>query len=149
MPFDLLETQTKATMPPMASLSYMRGRKASHDDSGDDEGTPKIRPKLIVTLPTTVCITQAERFAIFIGTGEDRGKIRICGLKKGVPGGVIGTTFKQHVMLRFGFVPKFGNESFATVKCPITRIDNDTYEIEVPPEILADSIPQIPLRKRA
>jgi hypothetical protein len=131
MPFELLETQTKDNMPPMASLSYLR-----HVRKGKEMDRGKIKPRLTVTLPTKICISKQKKFAIYVGTGTDRGKVRVCGLKPGVPGGVKGTDFKSHVIIRFGHVPKLGDEIFDGIKCPIVRIDDDTYEIAVPDGLL-------------
>lgn len=132
MPFELLETQTKENMPPMASLSYLRQvRKGKEMDRG------KVKPKLTVTLPTVICVSKCKKFSIFVGTGTDRGKVRICGLKPGTAGGIKATDFKNHLIIRFGFVPRFGDEIFDGMKCPVARIDDDTYEIKVDLDLLA------------
>lgn len=124
MPFEVLETQTKENMPPTASLSYLRAIRKGKEGRAD-----KIKPKLTVTLPTVICVSKCKKFRILVGTGQDRGKLRIEGLKPGIPGGVKGTDFKNHLVLRFGHVPKLGEEIFDGVRCPIVRIDDDTYEL--------------------
>ena len=142
MPFELLETQTKENMPPMASLSYLRSVR-----KGKEMDRAKVKPKLIVTLPTSICISKCKKFAIFVGTGADRGKVRICGLKQGAVGGVKATDFKSHIIMRFGFVPKFGDEIFDGMKCPVSRIDDDTYEIKVDADLLvAVDVPDMKLK---
>ena len=67
-----------------------------------------------------------------VGTGAQKGILRIKCVAKGVPGAVAkGSDFKNHVKLKFGFVPKFGDECFDGVKCPFVRVDDDTYEIKI------------------
>ena len=145
MPFEIIETVTKDNQPPMASVSYMR-----HVRKGKEMDRSKIKPKLIVTLPTVICISKCKKFRILIGTGADRGKIRIEGLKQGVPGGIKATDFKGYIMLRFGHVPSFGDEIFEGVKCPIVRVDEDTYDLKIPEGlVLAIPTTATPLKKLA
>jgi hypothetical protein len=146
MPFEDLETITKANMPPQASLSYMRQIRKGKEIDRD-----KVKPKLILTLPTSIVISKCEKFCIQIGSGQDFGKMRVIGMKKGVPGkGVKPSEFKSYLVLRFGYVPKFGDEIFDGMKCPIVRIDDDTYEIALSFNPLAqEEVPTVPLRKRA
>jgi hypothetical protein len=148
MPFEELETVRKDNMPPAALLSYMRQvRKGKEMDRG------KIKPKLIVTIPTVICVSKCEKFIVQVGTGADKGKMRIVGVKKGVPGknAVRGTVFKTAIIMRFGHVPRFGDEIFDGVRCSIVRRDDDTYEITLPDDFsLADEAPvALPLRKSA
>jgi hypothetical protein len=135
MPFEELETETKANMPPMASLSYLTGKRKDSKNKGI------MKPKLIVSLPTSIVISKCEKFVIQIGTGQDFGKLRIVGLQKGVPGkGVSPTDFKAHIMLRFGHVPCFGDEIWDGVQVPIVRVDDDIYDLTVPREILPQEV---------
>jgi hypothetical protein len=133
MPFEDLETHTKANTPPMASLSYLT--HARNTAKPRKAGTPPPKPKLLVTLPTVICISKCKKFAIAVGTGADRNKLRITGLKPGVPGGVTGVNFKAFIRLHFGHVPRFGDDIFDGVKCAIVRVDDDTYDLTVPPEV--------------
>jgi len=130
MPFDELETITKANEPPTASLSYTR-----HHRKGQlpKEGT---RPKLIVTVPAVIMISQAKLFRLFVGTGEDEGKLRLCGVPPGTKGAVKGTDFKSFVVIRFGYVPRFGDEIFDGVRCEVVRVTDDSYDLLVPAAIL-------------
>lgn len=131
MPFEILETITKQNAAPTAKLSYLR-----HVRKGKEMDRSKVKPNLTVTMPTTICLSKAEKFQIFIGSGVDSGKLRICGLKKGVPGGVKAKEFKTHIILRFGYVPTLGDEIFDKVECAIVRVDTDTYDLTVPSECL-------------
>lgn len=93
----------------------------------------KVKPKLIVTLPTVVCgVAKSERFLFLLGTGADAGKIRIKGAKKDDKKAVKPSEFKSHLMLRFGHVPKLGNAIFDGMHCPVKRISDEEYEIEAP-----------------
>lgn len=141
MPFEVLETQTKANMPTTALLSYLR-----HVRKGKEADRGKVKPKLIVTLPTAICISKKPKFAIYVGTGSDRGKVRICAIAAGVPGGIKATDFKSFLVIRFGYVPRFGDEIFDGIRCPIVRVDDDTYELTVGVELLAAEEPAMPLR---
>jgi hypothetical protein len=86
MPFENLETITKANMPPMAKLSYMPPTVRVGKSPAKKARDPK--PQLIVSIPTTICGTaKAKAFALLLGTGDDLGKLRIKGLKKDVGGG--------------------------------------------------------------
>ena len=124
MPFEVLETQTKGNEPPMASLSYMRHvRKGKEIDRG------KVKPKLIITLPTVICISKKKRFYILVGTGQDCGKIRVVGTNEERKG-VKPSEFKSFLVLRFGYVPALGDEIFDGAKCDILRVDEDTCEID-------------------
>lgn len=80
MPFETLETITKANAPPTAVLSYMcRTQKPKPGKTVKNEKDRK--PSLMITLPTTMCGTsKSETFALLIGTGADAGKLRIKGI---------------------------------------------------------------------
>jgi hypothetical protein len=134
MPFEDLETHTRGNAPPMASLSYLTHAR-KNPAKPKKAGTPPPQPKLLVTLPTTICISKCKKFSIAIGTGVDRNKLRVTGLKPGVPGGVMGVDFKGHIKLHFGYVPRFGDDIFDGVKCTIVRVNDDTYDLIIPPEI--------------
>ena len=125
MPFEIVETETKDNMPPTATLSYMRSPRASAKGGADAK-----KPKLIVTLPTVICIAKSERFVLLFGTGADAGKIRIRGVKD--KKGVKPREFKAHLMFRFGFVPKLGEDIFDGERCKLTRISDEEYEIDAP-----------------
>lgn len=133
MPFEVMETETKDSARPLASLSYMR-----HVRKGREMDRSKYKPKLIVTLPTVVCISKKERFEIMVGTGEDQGKVRIAGTadkKRGVKA----SDFKNYIILRFGYVPALGDEIFDGVKVAVEKISEDVYELNVPPELFKDA----------
>jgi hypothetical protein len=134
MPFEDLETHTKANTPPMASLSYLTHAR-KNPAKPRKAGAPPPKPKLLVTLPTAVCISKCKKFSIAIGTGADSNKLRVTGLKQGVPGGVSPHDFKAYIKLHFGYVPRFGDDIFDGVKCTIVRVNDDTYDLTIPPEV--------------
>lgn len=147
MPFENLETVTKENAPPSATLSYLTGARK------DGKSRALRQPKLMITVPTTLFITRKERFILQVGTGAQKGILRICGVPKGTPGAVgKGADFKNHVKLKFGYVPRFGDEIFDGMKCPFIRVDDDTYEIKVDVDLLtagADSQPKVEKIERA
>lgn len=129
MPFEIVETETKDTMPPTACLTYMRPKPRG----GKPMDREKVKPKLIVTLPTVICgVAKSERFVLLMGTGADAGKVRIKGVKKDTKGGIKPTEFKAHMMLRFGHVPKIGKAIFDQMHCPVKRITDEEFEIDAP-----------------
>jgi hypothetical protein len=125
VPFDDLETITKIGGPPKATISYMRsGRK------GTTNTERKGQPRLIVTLPTTICGTgKMPRHKVLIGSGEDEGKLRIKGVAEG---GVKPAEFKSHFIWRFGYVPRLGDEIFGAQTCAARKVDDDEFEVDVP-----------------
>jgi hypothetical protein len=132
MPFEVLETVTNENAAPTATLSYLR-----HIKRDNVAARARVKPKLMITVPTTLFISKKERFVLQVGTGQHKGILRICGVAKGTPGAVgKGADFKNHVKLKFGFVPKFGEEVFDGMKCPFVRVDDDTYEIKVDVDLL-------------
>jgi hypothetical protein len=146
MPFEELDTERKDNMPPTALLSYLRQVR-----KGKEMDRAKVKPKLIVTLPTVFCTSKCEKFVIAVGTGADRGKMLLTGVKKGVPGknAVVARVFKTYLVMRFGYVPRFGDEIFDGLRCPVTKMDDDNYVLILPEEInLVDAAP-VPLRKSA
>jgi hypothetical protein len=126
MPFDVIETETKDNMPPTALVSYMpyKGR------TGKANGADKRRPRLTITLPTVVCIAKSDRFVLLLGSGADKGKMRVKGTKD--KKGVKPTEFKSFLVLRFGYVPKFGDDIFDGERCRISKINDEEYEIVTP-----------------
>jgi hypothetical protein len=132
MPFEDLETVTKENEAPTATLSYLR-----HTRKDNPGARARVTPKLTITVPTKIFITTKERFRLQVGTGSDKGRMRIIGVAKGVPGAVgRGADFKNHVKLKFGFVPRLGDDAFDGMKCPFVRIEQDVYELKIEDEIL-------------
>lgn len=129
MPFEVLETQTKDNMPPTALISYMRPGKKK---GGADFDRNKTKPRLSVTVPTSIFISKAEKFVLLVGTGADVGKARIRAAGKSDKAGIKPSEFKAHLILRFGYVPKLGDEIFDGERCDIRRISEDEYEIDAP-----------------
>ena len=73
--------------------------------------------------------------------GAQKGLLRIKCVVKGVIGAVgKGTDFRNHVKLKFGYVPRFGDECFDGMKCPFIRVEEDLYEIKVEVDLLAAAI---------
>jgi hypothetical protein len=125
MPFENLETITKANMPPLAKLSYLR--KAGRG------GKPKndAKPQLIVSIPTTICGTaKAKSFVLLLGTGSDLGKLRVIGAK--AKEGVEPKELIHAFVFRFGYVPKLGDDIFDGGHHPVKKISDDEFEIDVP-----------------
>jgi hypothetical protein len=134
MPFEVLETESKDNMPPTALVSYMRPKgRAGKNGAAYDRS--KIKPRLTITVPTVICIAKSERFMLLLGTGSDKGKLRIKGTKD--KKGVKPTEFKSHFVMRFGHVPKFGDEIFDGERCPLRRLSDEEYEIDIPFELEA------------
>jgi hypothetical protein len=128
MPFEEIETITKKNMPPVAKLSYMppqgRGKNA-----GKQKHDPK--PQLIVSIPTTICGTaKAKTFALHLGTGADKGRLRIKGVKN--QQGVEPKELMHAFIFRFGYVPKLGDDHFDGEHRPVRKISDDEFEIDVP-----------------
>lgn len=123
MPFEILETIPRDSRQPMASVSYER------------RGKKNALPQLIVAIPTTLAgICKRERFRFDIGTGADAGKARVSGLAKGVPGtSAPGTMMKHSLVIRFGEVPALGDDAAAKEPCAVRKIDDNTWEIDLPP----------------
>jgi hypothetical protein len=124
MPFEVVETETKDNMPPTALISYMRARRKG----GAEYDRNKVKPRLTITVPTSIFISKAERFLLLVGTGADAGKARIKATKD--KKGVKPSEFKAHLILRFGHVPKLGDEIFDGERCAIRRVSDDEYEID-------------------
>jgi hypothetical protein len=132
MPFEDLETVTNENAAPTATLSYLR-----HIKKDNVAARSRVKPKLLITVPTAIFITKKERFMLQVGTGAQKGALRIKCVAKGVPGAVAkGTDFRNHVKLKFGYVTKLGDEIFDGMKCAFTRVDDDTYEIKIDLEAL-------------
>ncbi|MGA9855080.1 MAG: hypothetical protein WBR29_07385 [Gammaproteobacteria bacterium] len=128
MPFEVAEIETGPMKQIRASVRYMRHHSKK---SG-----PKGLPLLLVSVPTAVVISKAEYFQLLVGTVGDVQKLRIKGVKVKA-GGVKPTEFHHHLMLRFGHIKQYGEEIFDTTYCPIRRINDDEYEIELPMNPLA------------
>lgn len=129
MPFENLETITKANMPPMAKISYMppqsRGKSA-----GKIKNDPK--PQLIVSIPTTICGTsKAKTFLLLLGSGADRGKLRVKGSAKKELG-IEPKELMHAFIFRFGYVPKLGDDHFDGEHRPVRKVGDDEFEIDVP-----------------
>jgi hypothetical protein len=129
MSFENLETVTKLNMPPMAKLSYMppQGR-------GKSVGKVKAekKPQLILSLPTTICGTaKSKTFVLLLGSGADRGKLRVKGTAKKEQG-VEPKELMHAFVFRFGYVPKLGDEHFDGEHRPVRKISDEEFEIDIP-----------------
>lgn len=123
MPFEELETFTKANSPPEATISY----------------TPRAKGMaLVISVPTTVCgVSKSKMFRLLLGTGADRGRLAIRGDlvdgKKAKPGaGVEPTQHKHYFRFNFGQVPRLGSDKFEGQKCPVRKVADEEFEITVP-----------------
>lgn len=124
MPFEVVET-TRGPEKSHGSVSYMRAWRKGKD-------APKGRPQLLVSIPTTIFISKMEKFVLMLGSGPDTKKIRIKGVGKNDKRGTEAKTLLHAVTLRFGYVPKFGDEIFDKVFVDTKRISDDEYEIQLP-----------------
>jgi hypothetical protein len=124
MAFDTLETISRDSHAPMASISYDRPKR----------GADKI-PRLIVSVPTVLAgLCKRDWFRFEIGTGQDAGRARVSGIAKGVPGSSApGTMMKNALVIRFGRVPALGEDAAAKELCPVRKVDDNTWEIDLPP----------------
>lgn len=134
MPFEELETIRRDNLPPMASLSYLRKvRKDKEFDRG------KIKPQLTISVPSVIFISKKERFQLLLGTGQDANKLRIRATADQKKGTKL-SEFKTYFILRFGYVPKLGDEIFDNIRCDIKRINDDEYDVIVPAELNLSSV---------
>jgi hypothetical protein len=129
--FHVLETQTKASMPPRATISYMRRQwKESKRPRARDE----VLPALLITVPTVLITSKAKTFQLLIGNGDHAGKLRLRGLGKGA--GIEPHELKHCLRFNFGYVPSFAkdgeDEIFGAQRCKVTKISEDEYEIDTP-----------------
>lgn len=136
MPFEELETFTKAPPRTNATISYM---PATRKRSADERGPLKLN----VTLPTTVFISKSAKFKVLIGTGADSDKLRIIAHNDGIKP----VEFKSHVIFRFGRVPALGDDMFDGTDCKLHRVADDVYEITAPGGLLKDAAVAV-LRKK-
>lgn len=143
MPFDLLATVTKMNAPPQATLSYVPfSRKGKHKDDA--------KPRLCITVPTSVVTSKAKSFVLMIGSGEHAGKLRLVGLvtkeqQQHLSDGIKPTELAHALRFNFGYVPRLNDEIFDGERRSIIKINDDTYEIEVGK--LFDQLPE-PARLR-
>lgn len=120
MPFEVLETAKGPLKSVKATVTYMRYRRKG---AAPKEGS---LPRLMITLPTSVFISKADRFECLVGNGPDAGKLRVRAVKKG---GVECSTLAYVARLIFGYVPQFKDEIFDATACDIVRISDDEYEL--------------------
>lgn len=98
----------------------------------------KVKPKLTVTLPTATMISKCRKFIVLVGTGKDKGKLRIKGVSGKDAKGADARDFKNHVIIRFGHVPRFGDEIFDAERFPLRRINDDEYEVDTGMELVPE-----------
>lgn len=128
MPFEELETITRDNQPPTALVSYMR----STGRGGVGKTDPAKKPRLSITLPTSICgIGKLKKHQLLIGSGADKGKLRLKGVAAGKAGGVKPSEFKTHFIWRFGYVPKLGDEIFDGERCAVRKIGDDEFEVDI------------------
>jgi len=132
VPFENLEIITKQNTPPRAKLSYLR--QQGRGKSGG-KAKPDAKPQLMISIPTTICGTaKAKAFRLLLGTGADAGKLRIRGLKKDEkdPASIEPKELMHTFVFRFGHVPKLGEDIFDGEHCPVRKVGDDEFEIDVP-----------------
>lgn len=74
---------------------------------------------------------QGELFDVLLGTGDQKGLMRLKRSKTGVAPAMI--TGKGGAVFRLGFIERFGTESERKQFCSATAMDADTVEIVLPP----------------
>lgn len=141
MAFEELETISKKDLPPQALIAYVRP-KPRGKNAGRDFDRDSVKPELTITLPTRVCISKAPKFVLQVGTGDHKGKLRIVGVPGETKKAIKPIEMRHCIRLRFGFVPRFGEEIFDDVHCFIERVSNDVYELDLP--ISLDTAPPAP-----
>lgn len=128
MPFEDFETVTKDNAPPTAVLTYQPAQRKNVN--------PDAKPKLTISIPTTVCgVSKCKRFKILVGTGTDAGLLRIKGIPSVAETAKVGVKPMEHehfLKFNFGFVPAWGTEKIAADRHPVTRVDDDTFDVTVP-----------------
>lgn len=128
MPFEELVTERKDNMAPTALISYMRG---THKDAKNGTPKPGVRPKLVITVPTTICGTaKAKTFKLLLGNGDDAGKLRIMGVPD--DSGVKPAEMRSSFRFNFGYLPRLGDDVFDGGRRPIIKISDEDFEITVP-----------------
>lgn len=139
MPFEELETITKANAPPEATVTY---------DYAQKKGVRKAdkKPRLTIAVPTTVCgVAKSKTFKLLLGSGEDLGKLLIRGelcyrtakeVAAGappLPGAHTPAEHAHFLRWNFGFVPKLGEEErFEAQRCPVRKVSDEEFEITIP-----------------
>jgi hypothetical protein len=132
MPFDPLETEPKHVAAPTALIEYMRP-KPRGNKSGDKYDRTKHRPRLAITIPTTICGgSKAEAFRLHLGTGDDAGRARIKGAQLSDAKAVKPHQFLHAMTFKFGFVPSLGDEIADKERVPVRLINRDEFEIDLP-----------------
>jgi hypothetical protein len=146
MPFEPLETETKGNSPVEAIVTYMRPKprgKAAYADKGQSG-----RPVLRICIPTKICgIGKAEKHKLFIGTGDDAGKMRVAG--NTAEDSIAPKQLKHTFIWTFGYVPRLGEEVFDE-RLPVRKIEDDVFEIDVNPKwfnaATVHTLPKLPQR---
>jgi hypothetical protein len=144
MAFEILETVSKINIPPQATLSYLRAVHKNKKPKAD------AKPQLRITIPTTICgISKSERFHLMIGSGDHLGRLRVVGilsgLAQGKDEGTKPTQLRATFRFNFGWVPRLGDDIFDGQRFPIQRINDEIFEITMPPGF----IPVVPAAQPA
>lgn len=128
VPFEDLQTITKHNATPTATITYAVAQRNGKAD-------PDKKPKLTIAIPTTICGTsKSDTFKLQIGSGEQRGKLRIAGCTgKDVAKGVKPSQHAHFFRWNFGFVPRLGEDHFEGERRPVVKISDEIFEIDVPP----------------
>lgn len=148
MPFEDLETITKANAPPEATVTYDFAQKKGSARKGDK------KPRLTISIPTTVCgVAKSKAFKLLLGTGVDVGKLLVRGelcyrsakevasALKPVPGTVAPSEHQHFLRFNFGYVPKLGDEdTFEAQRCAVRKVSDEEFEISVPPSWFAQDV---------
>lgn len=126
MAFDKLEALVKsgrAGLPASVALSVM-------GKSGGG-GRPRCRVSFSAAFAAEAAIKDAERFDVLLGTGEQKGLLRLKRSKKGVAEAM--TLPKSGgVSFNLGYIERFGSEPEERQYCNATLVDADTIEVVLP-----------------
>lgn len=115
-----IETQTRANRPPAATLSYMRGGKKAD------------RPSLKIVIPSSITgqTKKETTFKLQLSSGSEYSVLRVARDKDGK--GVKPAHMKWATRFNFGFVPTLGEDIFDGERFPVTKVDENTFDIRLP-----------------
>ena len=124
-----IETVTRTNAPPKATLSYLRGGKKAE------------QPSLKIVLPTTITGQAAKdaTFKLQFSTGPEFQLLRVTRAKDKT--GVKPGHMKWASRFNFGYVPILGDDKFDNLRCPVTKVDDHTFDIRLPADFITPPKP--------
>lgn len=135
MAFQVAEVEVKKSSVPIACISYMRplirGKKGGQPGAG--RHAPGARPVLRISMPIIICaVSKKKQFQLELGTGTDYRKARIVGTNAANKHTVEPSQLKHTWIFKFGFLPSLGMDAWDGEHALITRIDDNTFEFDLP-----------------